>query len=94
MRVGALAETLDWEKSRVAHMLTRMEGRGLVDREQDGAPGRRTGVGLTAEGRRVARAAVDGHAGNIRRQFFDALTPEQAAVLGAWSEQTVARLES
>src|ERR1700761_8013598 len=53
LRVGELAESLGWEKSRVAHQLTRMEKRGLVERS---GPGRRTGVGLTAEGRRV----VDG----------------------------------
>jgi DNA-binding MarR family transcriptional regulator len=93
MRVGELAESLDWEKSRVSHQLTRMEKRGFVERTQSGASGRRTGIGLTAKGRRAAQNAVLGHAGNIRRHFFDSLTPEQAAAIKEWSEQMVDRFE-
>jgi DNA-binding MarR family transcriptional regulator len=37
MRVVELAGTLDWDKSRVAHQLTRMEARGLVERVESGA---------------------------------------------------------
>ena len=90
-RVVDLAESLGWEKSRVAHQLTRMEGRGLVERTEKGARGRRTGVGLTAEGRRLAESAVLAHGQTVRRCFLDLLTPEQAAAIRAWSEQTIAR---
>ncbi|MGW3097903.1 MarR family winged helix-turn-helix transcriptional regulator [Streptomyces sp. NPDC001102] len=93
MRVGELSESLDWDKSRVSHQLTRMEKRGLVKRTQYGADGRRAGVGLTAEGRRAAQGALLVHGGNIRRHFLDSLTPEQASVIRAWSEQAVERLE-
>ena len=93
MRVGELSESLDWDKSRVSHQLTRMENRGFVKRTQYGADGRRAGIGLTAEGRRAAQSAVLVHAGNIRRYFLDSLTPEQAAVIRAWSEQVIDRIE-
>ncbi|MFG1647267.1 MarR family winged helix-turn-helix transcriptional regulator [Amycolatopsis sp. NPDC049252] len=93
LRVGELAAALDWEKSRVSHLLTRMENRGLVERTSSGATGRRTGIGLTPEGGRVARDAIAHHAGNIRRLFFDALTPEHAATIRAWSEQLIDRVE-
>ena len=93
LRVGELAASLDWDKSRVSHQLTRMENRGLVKRTQYGADGRRAGIGLTAEGRRAAQSAVLVHAGNIRRYFLDSLTPEQAAVIRAWSEQVTDRIE-
>ena len=93
MRVGELSESLDWDKSRVSHQLTRMENRGFVKRTQYGADGRRAGIGLTAEGRRAAQRAVLVHAGNIRRYFLDSLTPEQAAVIRAWSEQVIDRIE-
>jgi DNA-binding MarR family transcriptional regulator len=93
MRVGELSESLGWEKSRVSHLLTRMESRGLVERTRSGAGGRRTGIGLTAEGRRVVQSALLGHAGNIRRYFLDPLLPEQAAAIRAWSEQVVDRIE-
>ncbi|MDX3248961.1 MarR family winged helix-turn-helix transcriptional regulator [Streptomyces sp. ME18-1-4] len=93
MRVGELSESLDWDKSRVSHQLTRMEKRGFVKRTQYGADGRRAGIGLTAEGRRAAQSAILVHGGNIRRHFLDSLTPEQASVIRAWSEQAVDRLE-
>ena len=86
LRVGEIAESLDWEKSRVSHLLTRMEARGLVERP-GGPGGRRTAIGLTAEGRRTVESAVLGHGDNIRRHFFDSLTPEQAAAIRAWSSQ-------
>lgn len=93
MRVGELAESLDWDKSRVSHQLTRMEKRGFVQRTRYGADGRRAGIGLTAEGRRAAQSAVLVHGGNIRRHFLDALTPEQASVLRAWSGQVADHLD-
>ncbi|GAB2870623.1 MarR family winged helix-turn-helix transcriptional regulator [Actinoallomurus bryophytorum] len=93
MRVGELSESLDWEKSRVSHQLTRMENRGFVERTESGSGGRRTRIGLTAKGRHAAQSAVLVHAGNIRHHFFDSLTPEQAAAIRAWSEQTIDRIE-
>jgi DNA-binding MarR family transcriptional regulator len=93
LRVSELGASLDWEKSRVSHQLTRMENRGFVARTESGTGGRRTRVGLTAEGDRAARDAVAGHAGNIRRYFLDTLTPEQATAIRTWSEQLTGRLE-
>lgn len=93
MRVGELSESLDWEKSRVSHQLTRMENRGFVERTRSGAGGRRTGIGLTAKGRRAAQSALLVHAGNIRRHFLDPLAPEQAAAIRAWSEQMIDSVE-
>ncbi len=93
LRVGEMAESLAWEKSRVAHQLTRMENRDLVARAENGSAGRRTSVELTEKGRAAVREAILGHAGNIRRHFFETLTPEQAAVIQDWSRQTVARLD-
>lgn len=94
MRVGDLVDSLDWEKSRVSHQLTRMENRGLVAQTQGGPSGRRTSIGLTAQGRRVVQAAILVHGGNIRRYFFDSLAPDQAATIRAWSEQVIDHVES
>ncbi|WP_369192093.1 MarR family winged helix-turn-helix transcriptional regulator [Streptomyces sp. R08] len=93
MRVGELSESLDWDKSRVSHQLTRMEKRGFVQRTQYGTDGRRAGIGLTAEGRRAARSALLVHGGNIRRHVLDSLSPELTSLIRAWSEETVDRLE-
>jgi DNA-binding MarR family transcriptional regulator len=93
MRVGELSESLDWDKSRVSHQLTRMEKRGFVTRTQYGSDGRRAGVALTSEGRHAAQGAILVHGGNIRRYFLDSMTPGQASVIRAWSERAVDRLE-
>ncbi|MEU8635838.1 MarR family transcriptional regulator [Amycolatopsis sp. NPDC048633] len=93
MRVGELADALGWEKSRVAHLLTRMENRGLVARIEDGATGRRTGVELTGEGRRAAESATRVHGATIRRLVLDRLAPEQAEAIQAWGEQLIGRLD-
>lgn len=94
MRVGELADSLDWDKSRVAHQLTRMENRELIHRTDNESSGRRLAIGLTAKGRNTAQNAILGHADNIRRYFFDTLTPEQAAAIDAWSRQMVDRAEA
>lgn len=93
MRVGELADALAWEKSRVSHLLTRMEGRDLVAPIHGEGGARRLGVRLTAQGRDTAEKAVETHGGNIRRHFLDALSPGQAQAVRSWSEQTVKRLE-
>jgi len=93
MRVGELAESLDWDKSRVSHQLTRMEKRGFVKRTEYGADGRRAGIALTPDGRRTAQSAILVHGGNISRLFLDSLTSEQASAIRGWSEGAVERLE-
>ncbi|MCH5677653.1 MarR family winged helix-turn-helix transcriptional regulator [Streptomyces gilvus] len=93
VRVVDMADSLGWEKSRVSHQLTRMERRGFVVRTESGASGRRTGIGLTPDGRRLAERAVVAHAGNVRRYFIDQLAPEQAAAVSAWSDHMIERLE-
>lgn len=85
LRVSELADSLDWEKSRVAHQLTRMEGRGLVERSEAGAAGRRTGVALTSAGQEVVARAIRGHADNIRRLALDRLSADQANAIRSWS---------
>jgi DNA-binding MarR family transcriptional regulator len=71
-----------------------MENRELVNRTDNESNGRRTGISLTIKGRNAARNALLGHADNIRRYFFDTLTPDQAAAIHEWSRQTVDRIES
>lgn len=92
LRVSELADSLDWEKSRVAHQLTRMERRGLVARSEAGNAKRRTGVALTTAGDDVVERAIRGHAANVRRLVLDLLTPEEAAAIGGWSRTLLDRL--
>lgn len=87
LRVGELAESLDWDKGRVSHQLTRMEKRGFVERTRYGADGRRAGIGLTAAGRRAAAEAVLVHGANVRRYALDSLTDEQKVAIRSWSDR-------
>jgi DNA-binding MarR family transcriptional regulator len=92
MRVFELAERLQWERSRLSHQLTRMEGRGLVCRQ--GCPSDRRGsfVELTPDGRRAIEAAAPGHVEAVRRHFVDVLDPEQLRTLADISRQVLASL--
>jgi DNA-binding MarR family transcriptional regulator len=94
LRVGDLAESLGWEKSRVSHLLTRMERRGFVQRIESGATGRRTNIGLTPTGLENAEVALLTHGRSIRRYFLDPLTSEQTDALRAWSQQLIDRSTS
>jgi DNA-binding MarR family transcriptional regulator len=90
LRVGDLGASLRWEKSRVSHLLSRMEERDLVIRSEDGAPGRRTAVSLSQRGRQSIEVGLRVHEASVRRLFIDRLTGQQAEVIGAWSEGILA----
>ena len=77
LRVRDLAELTGWEKSRVSHQVTRMEARGLVEREDCAEDRRASWIRLSGDGRRVLVRALPKHTETIRRILFDAITPEQ-----------------
>jgi DNA-binding MarR family transcriptional regulator len=81
MRSSELARTIDWERSRLSHHLGRMEGRGLIRREDCATDSRGAEITLTAQGARVFRRATAPHMRSIKRHFADALTPDQFAAL-------------
>jgi DNA-binding MarR family transcriptional regulator len=87
MRSSELAETIDWERSRLSHHLRRMERRSLIRRKDCATDSRGAEVYLTEEGARVFRRATAPHMRAIKKRFADALTPEQfqslAAILSA-----------
>ena len=93
LRVGDFSQSLGWEKSRVSHLLTRMEGRGLVKRAETGAAGRRTGLQLTSQGRQLAERALAGHAQNLKRNFFEVSTPEQNVMIRSWVDKMIQALQ-
>ena len=93
LRAVDLGRRLAWEKSRLSKQVTRMEGRGLVSREECRPFGRGADVVLTAEGRRVIDAAAPLQAVEIRRLFIDLLTPEQLDSLAEISRVVLANLD-
>lgn len=82
LRSGDLAATLQWDRSRVSHLLRRMETRGFVARCAASGDGRGQVISLSEEGWSVLRAAAPGHVTLVREAIFDPLTPDELAQLG------------
>lgn len=82
-----LATATGWEKSRLSHQLTRMEGRGLLRRTECCDDARSANVTLTAAGREAIEKAAPGHVAAVRRLLIDHLTPEQLDALSAIGAQ-------
>jgi DNA-binding MarR family transcriptional regulator len=77
LRSSVLAATIGWERSRLSHHLGRMEGRGLIDRQECSTDSRGAEIVLTAAGLKAFRSATVPHLRAIRELFVDALTPDQ-----------------
>lgn len=89
MRLFELAETLGWEKSRVSHQVTRMAGRGLVEKESCSSDRRGAYVIVTSRGRRELAGAAPRHLEAVRRHFIDRLTPDQLDTIAEAAEQVL-----
>jgi len=87
-----LGQELNWEQSRLSHLLTRMERRGFVTREDCPGDGRGALVVLTPAGRAAIQSAAPGHVAAVRRLIFDPLDGGQAAVFGSALEKILAAL--
>ncbi|MHA7305040.1 MarR family winged helix-turn-helix transcriptional regulator [Arthrobacter sp. TMN-49] len=77
VRSSDLAAILAWERSRVSHLLRRMEARGLVGRCAASSDGRGQEISLTEAGWAKVRSAAPGHVTMVRETIFDPLTVEQ-----------------
>jgi DNA-binding MarR family transcriptional regulator len=77
MLISELVNCLAWEKSRLSHQLSRMERRGLVVRKEYTDDRRTALVATTQEGRSAIIEATPRQAQEIRRLFFDHLSPGQ-----------------
>jgi DNA-binding MarR family transcriptional regulator len=77
LRMSALAARTNATLSRLSHVVTRLEDRGLVRRQPCLEDGRASNVELTDAGAEAYRAATPGHVAAVRRAVFDVLDPEQ-----------------
>jgi DNA-binding MarR family transcriptional regulator len=94
VRIAELASVMNWERSRLSHHITRMEGRGLVRREECSQDGRGAFAAITTTGRTAIEGAAPSHACMVRRLVFDDLTDEELQTLGAITDRVLARLEA
>src|SRR5699024_8560339 len=69
----ALADALQWERSRVSHQATRMVKRGLVQRTSCPTDGRGAFLAVTDDGMREIERAAPHHVETVRRVFLDLL---------------------
>jgi DNA-binding MarR family transcriptional regulator len=94
VRVGELAQALQWEKSRLSHHLARMQQRGLVAREGCPDDARGAFIVLTPHGRHAIEHAAPRHVNTVRDLVFDHLTTEQVDTLHTIAEQVLGRLDT
>lgn len=86
MRMSRLALFANAELSRLSHMVSRLERRGLVRREPDPTDGRYTNAILTDAGMAHLVEAAPGHVARVRELVFDALSAAEVAQLFALTE--------
>lgn len=76
LRMTALSDALQWERSRLSHQVTRMVRRGLVQRTSCPTDGRGAFVSATEEGMREIGDAAPDHVATVRREFLDRLSEQ------------------
>lgn len=74
MRMTALADALQWERSRLSHQVTRMVKRELVQRTSCPDDGRGAFVSTTEAGMAEIEKAAPDHVATVRREFLDRLS--------------------
>ena len=82
LRAGALAESLEWEKSRISHQVSRMTTRGLVERADCSVDARGTWVVLSERGADAFARASCGYIEVLGRLFFGTLDPADKRAIG------------
>ncbi|MGP0585643.1 MarR family winged helix-turn-helix transcriptional regulator [Paenibacillus timonensis] len=87
LRQQELADSMDWDKSRLSHHLTRMEKRGLVERKPLDTD-RGVQVLLTAAGRSALVDARPVVSQGIRKYFLDQLAEEDIISITKLAERT------
>lgn len=90
MRLRDLCQSLDWDRSRASHLVTRMVKRGLVGKGRSEGDARGVEVFMTDDGMGRLRRAAPEHVESVRRLIFDHLTDDQAGRLGEFLEGVLA----
>jgi len=92
LRMSQVATFTSATLPRLSHVVTRLEGRGLVRRSACPTDSRATNLSLTEDGWRTVVEAAPGHVENVRSNIIDVLTPEQLAQLEAISLSILTRV--
>ena len=90
-RQRELLDYLEWDKTRLSHQLTRMAGRGLIERDTDSD--NVVLIRMTAEGHAQLRAARPVHVAGVRQYFLDHLSADDLAALQRITDKLHAALQ-
>jgi len=82
LRMRELGATVEWDRSRLSHHVSRMVKRGLVVRENCTEDARGANVRLTEAGRTAVAAAGSQYRDAVRRYFFDQVSADELDLLG------------
>ena len=77
LRARELGSELGWDRSRLSHLVGRMEKRRLVAREECEEDARGSMVRLTDTGRATVDDVAPEHSEAVRRYFFNALSSDE-----------------
>ncbi len=94
LRMSELAQVTNASLSRLSHLITRLERRGLVRREPDPTDGRYTNAILTPAGLRLLVASAPGHVAKVRELVIDTLSPAELRHLRTASERILERIQA
>ena len=94
VRMSVLAELTNASLSRLSHLITRLESRGLVRREPDPTDGRFTNAILTKKGYAKLVAAAPAHVAAVRSLVIDNLSPAELRQLHKAAQRIVDRLDA
>jgi len=92
LRMSTLAGARGASRSRLSHAVARLEEVGWVERRTCPTDKRGSFAMLTDDGFAALEAAAPGHVTAVREKIFDALAPEQVAMLGQISKAILAGL--
>jgi DNA-binding MarR family transcriptional regulator len=81
LRARELGTELAWDRSRVSHLVRRMEKRGLVAREDCSEDARGSMVRLTDSGTAAVEDAAPEHSEAVRRYFLNPLSSDERETL-------------
>lgn len=92
MPAQELGVLVQWEKSRLAHQVRRMQEQGLIVREANPADRRSAMICLLPAGRQAIENAAPRHVHNVRRHFIDLFTPAELDTFAALNERVLHHL--
>jgi DNA-binding MarR family transcriptional regulator len=93
VRARELGRSLGWDRSRLSHLLKRMEARGLLERKNCSSDARGLDVQITPDGRKAIVHAAPGHVEFVRTHFVAPLTRAEQDALASATRKIIASLQ-